>query len=189
MTTHAEQEVAPKKREGWTVEDSSALYMIDRWGAGYFDVNAHGDLTVSPLQERGKAIPIIDALREAHALNLQAPILIRFQDLLRHRVETLNSAFSRAITENNYRGAYRGVFPIKVNQLREVVEEILDAGKPFSYGLEVGSKPEVFAGLAVHQDPESLIICNGYKDEEFIELALLAQKMGKRIFIVVEKLN
>src|SRR6185295_6547530 len=98
----------------------------------------NGDLTVSPLQEKGTAIPIIDALREAKVLNLGAPILIRFQDLLRHRVQTLNNAFNRAIAENNYRGTYRGVFPIKVNQLREVVEEILDAGNPFNYGLEVG---------------------------------------------------
>ncbi|HEY3053490.1 MAG TPA: arginine decarboxylase, partial [Thermoanaerobaculia bacterium] len=149
MTTDLREEVAPEQREGWSIEDASALYMIDRWGAGYFDVNRNGDLTVSPLQEKAIAIPIIDALREAQALNLATPILIRFQDLLRHRVEALNNAFNRAIADNNYLGAYRGVFPIKVNQLREVVEEILDAGRPFNYGLEVGSKPEIYAGLAV----------------------------------------
>src|SRR5438552_18719613 len=141
-------------RPQWTVEDSAALYMIDRWGAGYFGVNPNGDLTVAPLQEGGVAIPIIDALREAQALNLNTPILIRFQDLLRHRVENLNHAFQRAIADHNYRGAYRGVFPIKVNQLREVVEEILDAGRPFNYGLELASKPQVYAGLALHSDPE-----------------------------------
>ena len=165
-------------RHRWTVDDSASLYMIDRWGAGYFGVNSNGDLTVSPLQESGIAIPIIDALREAQALNLNTPILIRFQDLLRHRVDALNTAFNKAIAEHNYRGNYRGVFPIKVNQLREVVEEILDAGKPFNYGLEVGSKPEIYAGLAVHNDPESLIVCNGYKDATFIRMAMIGRKIG-----------
>src|SRR5881392_4525249 len=117
----------------WSVDDASALYMIDRWGGGYFDVNADGNLTVAPVQGT-TAVPIIDVLREAQALNLQTPLLIRFQDLVRHRVESLNGAFGRAIAEHNYRGVYRGVFPIKVNQLREVVEEILDAGRPFNYG-------------------------------------------------------
>ena len=189
MTTHAEQEVAPQQRGNWTVDDASALYMIDRWGAGYFDVNARGHLTVSPLQERGIAIPIIDALRQAQALNLHSPILIRFQDLLRHRVEMLNNAFNRAIADNNYRGVYRGVFPIKVNQLREVVEEILDAGRPFNYGLEVGSKPEIYAGLAVHSDPEALIVCNGYKDSSYIRMAMLGRKLGKKVIVIAEKVS
>jgi arginine decarboxylase len=173
----------------WTVDDSSSLYMIDRWGTGYFDVNPNGDLTVAPLQEGGIAVPIIDALREAQALNLNAPLLIRFQDLLRHRVETLNSAFNDAIAEHKYRGSYRGVFPIKVNQLREVVEEILDAGRPFNYGLEVGSKPEMFAGLAIHNDPEALLVCNGYKDNTFIRMALLGRKLGKKVILIAEKLS
>ena len=173
----------------WTVDDSIALYMIERWGAGYFGVRANGDLTVAPLQENGIPIPIIDALREAQALNLNAPILIRFQDLLRHRVEGLNHAFQRAIADHNYRGNYRGVFPIKVNQLREVVEEILDAGKPFNYGLEVGSKPEVYAGLAIHSDPESLIVCNGYKDAAYIRMAMLGRKLGKKVIVIAEKLS
>ena len=163
--------------------------MIDRWGAGYFGVNANGELTVAPLQENGIAVPIIDALREAHALNLKSPILIRFQDLLRHRVEGLNRAFSRAITEYKYQGSYRGVFPIKVNQLREVVEEILDAGRPFNYGLEVGSKPEMFAGLAIHNDPEALIVCNGYKDASYIRMAMIGRKLGKKVILIAEKLS
>src|SRR5947207_9550780 len=163
--------------------------MIDRWGGGYFDVGANGDMTVAPLQENGVAIPIIDVLREAQAMKLDSPILIRFQDLLRHRVETLNNAFNRAIAEQNYRGSYRGVFPIKVNQLREVVEEILDAGKPYNYGLEVGSKPELFAGLALQAEPDSFIICNGYKDPNFIRMALMGIKLGKKVIMVVEKLE
>jgi arginine decarboxylase len=178
----------PRETE-WSVEDAVSLYMIDRWGGGYFDVGPNGDMTVSPLQENGAAIPIIDALREAKAMNLDSPILIRFQDLLRHRVETLNHAFNRAITDHNYRGAYRGVFPIKVNQLREVVEEILDAGKPYNYGLEVGSKPEMFAGLALHSDPESLIVCNGYKDATFIRMAMLGRKLDKKVILIAEKLS
>jgi arginine decarboxylase len=173
----------------WTVDDASSLYMIDRWGTGYFDVNTAGDLTVAPLQESGIAVPIIDVLREAQVLNLNTPLLIRFQDLLRHRVETLNNAFNSAITEHHYRGNYRGVFPIKVNQLREVVEEILDAGRPFNYGLEVGSKPEMFAGLAIHSDPEALIVCNGYKDTTFIRMALLGRKLGKKVILIAEKLS
>src|SRR5438128_2125782 len=186
MEAHPQQFV---DRPHWTVDDSAALYMIDRWGAGYFDVNANGDMTVAPLQENSVAIPIIDALREAKALNLDTPLLIRFQDLLRHRVENLNSAFAGAIAEHNYRGRYRGVFPIKVNQLREVVEEILDAGRPFNYGVEVGSKPEMFAGLAIHSDPESLIVCNGYKDTTYIRMAMLGRKLGKKVIVIAEKLS
>ena len=186
MTTHIEETV---DRKDWTIEDANALYMIDRWGGGYFDVNADGALTVAPLQEKGKAIPVMDVLREAQVLNLKTPVLIRFQDLLRHRVETLNNAFNAAIAENNYKSAYRGVFPIKVNQLREVVEEILDAGRPYNYGLEVGSKPEIFAGLAVHGDPESLIVCNGYKDDTYIRMAMIGRKLGKKIILIVEKVS
>src|SRR5687767_6373670 len=163
--------------------------MIDRWGAGYFHANPEGDMTVAPLQKKGIAVPIIDVVREAQSMNLATPVLIRFQDLLRHRVESLNGAFSKAIADNNYRGAYRGVFPLKVNQLREVVEEILDAGRPFHHGIEVGSKPEIFAGLAVHQDPESLIICNGYKDRNYIRTALIGRKLGKKVIIVAEKIS
>src|SRR6202007_2443122 len=106
-----------------------------------------------------------------------------------HRVEGLNNAFQRAIADHNYRGTYRGVFPIKVNQLREVVEEILDSGKPFNYGLEVGSKPEMYAGLALHSDPESLIVCNGYKDATFIRMAMLGRKLGKKVILIAEKLS
>ncbi|MEO8218644.1 MAG: biosynthetic arginine decarboxylase [Acidobacteriota bacterium] len=177
------------EQKEWTTEDAAALYLINRWGSGYFGVNEQGLVTVSPLKEAGTAIPILEVLNEAVAQGLRAPMLIRFQDLLRHRVQSLNAAFQRGISEHNYRGTYRGVFPIKVNQLREVVEEILDAGSPFNYGLEVGSKPEIFAGLAVHTDPDSLIICNGYKDESFIRMAMIGRKLGKRVILVTEKLS
>jgi arginine decarboxylase len=188
VTTEIEHDIDKQQRQ-WTLDDALSLYMIDRWGGGYFGVNGDGNLTVAPLQEAGVAIPVVDVLREAQVLNLATPILIRFQDLLRHRVETLNNSFNRAIAEHNYRGAYRGVFPIKVNQLREVVEEILDAGRPFNYGLEVGSKPEIFAGLAVHNDPESLIVCNGYKDATFIRMAMIGRKLGKKVILIAEKLS
>ena len=185
MEAHREQ----FEEQEWTVDDASSLYMIDRWGGGYFGVNADGNLTVAPLRDGGIAIPIIDALREGQALKLEAPLLIRFQDLLRDRVLTLNNAFNRAIAEQGYRGSYRGVFPIKVNQLREVVEEILDAGRPFNYGIEVGSKPEIFAGLALHEDPDSLIVCNGYKDATYIRMAMLGRKLGKKVIVIAEKLS
>ncbi|CAN92612.1 MULTISPECIES: biosynthetic arginine decarboxylase [Sorangium] len=173
----------------WTTEDAKSLYMIDRWGRGYFDVSPDGNLTVAPLQERGSKIAIRDVVDAAIEQGLRTPLLIRFQDLLHHRVRALNEAFNRAIAESKFRGTYRGVFPIKVNQLREVVEEILDAGKTYHYGVEVGSKPEVFAGLSVHTDPESLIVCNGYKDDNFIRTALIGRKLGKKVILIAEKLS
>jgi arginine decarboxylase len=134
-------------------------------------------------------VDLTDVIEEAKGRGLKFPVLIRFQDILRHRVESINLAFRSSITEYNYQGKYRGVFPIKVNQLREVVEEILDAGKPFDFGLEVGSKPELFAGLALQNQIGSLIICNGYKDCNFIRMALLGTKLGRKVIMVVEKLE
>src|SRR6202162_3623441 len=147
--------------EPWNVQQARDLYNIHRWGAGYFDINENGKVIAKPQRDAGAAVDLTDVIEEAKARGLKFPLLIRFQDILRHRVESVNLAFRNAIFEFNYQGKYRGVFPIKVNQLREVVEEILDAGKPFDFGLEVGSKPEVYAGLAIHSDPESLIVCNG----------------------------
>jgi arginine decarboxylase len=181
-------EIGSAETPAWTHEDANALYMIDRWGGGYFDVNADGNVTVAPLQERGRKIAILDVVNEAREQGLQTPMLIRFQDMLHHRVRVLNEAFNHAIVENRYRGFYRGVFPIKVNQLREVVEEILHAGRPYHYGIEVGSKPEIFAGLSVHTDNESLIICNGYKDDHYIRMAMIGRKLGKKVILVAEKL-
>jgi arginine decarboxylase len=173
----------------WDIPAARTLYNIDRWGAGYFDVNAEGHVEARPLRERGAAVDLTDVIEEARARGLKFPLLIRFQDILRHRVESLNQAFRASIAEFGYRGAYRGVFPIKVNQLREVVEEILEAGKPFHFGLEVGSKPELYAGMALQDQPGALIICNGYKDAPFIRLALQGIRLGKRVIMVVEKLE
>src|SRR6266540_5231627 len=160
----------------WDIQAARSLYNIDRWGARYFDVNEAGHVVARPLEEAGASVDLTDVVEEAKGRGLKFPLLIRFQDILRHRVQSINEAFRASITEFNYQGKYRGVFPIKVNQLREVVEEIMDAGKPYGFGLEVGSKPELLAGLALQAEPDSLIICNGYKDPSFIRMALMGIK-------------
>src|ERR1700756_1712108 len=173
----------------WDIQAARNTYNIHRWGAKYFDINEAGRVVATPQQENGASVDITDVIEEAKGRGLKFPLLIRFQDILRHRVESINLAFRNSIAEFNYQGKYRGVFPIKVNQLREVVEEILDAGKPYDYGLEVGSKPELFAGLALQNQLGSLIVCNGYKDAAFVRMALLGTKLGKKVIMVVEKLE
>jgi arginine decarboxylase len=180
---------SPDAPQPWDIEAARALYNVQRWGAKYFDINDAGHVVAKPLQEAGASVDLTDVIEEARSRGLKFPLLIRFQDILRHRVEAINQAFRNSIAEFNFQGKYRGVFPIKVNQLREVVEEILDAGKAYDFGLEVGSKPELFAGLAMQNQADSLIICNGYKDAEFIRMALLGIKLGKRVIMVVEKLE
>ena len=173
----------------WDIQAARNLYNIHRWGAEYFDINEAGHVVAKPLRDAGASVDLTDVIEEARARGLKFPVLIRFQDILRHRVECLNLAFRNSIAEFNYQGRYRGVFPIKVNQLREVVEEIAEAGRPFHLGIEAGSKPELLAALALHGDPESLIICNGYKDSQYIHSALLGNKLGSRVIMVVEKLE
>jgi arginine decarboxylase len=170
------------------ISDASELYNVDRWGGGYFGINPAGHVTVFP-KRNSEQIDLMEVVAEARARKLAFPLVVRFHDLLRDRVETINKAFAAAIAEADYNAPYRGVFPIKVNQLREVVEEILDAGKPWHFGIEAGSKPELLAALGVHSDPESLVICNGYKDTSFIRNALLGVKLGKTVVLVVEKLE
>ena len=164
----------------WDIESAIATYNVEGWGEGYFTVNSSGNVEAQPLKNDGGSIDLLEVVNEARARNLSFPLLIRFQDLLRHRVESINRAF-----QNHY----RGVFPIKVNQLREVVEEIVDAGEQFHFGLEAGSKPELVAALAMQKGPKTLIICNGYKDPGFIRIALLGRKLGKPVVIVAEKLE
>ncbi len=176
-------------QQPWDLQLARSMYNIQRWGAKYFDINDAGHVVAMPQQEAGAPVDITDVIEEAKGRGLRFPLLIRFQDILRHRVESINLAFRSSIAEFNYQGSYRGVFPIKVNQLREVVEEILDAGKPFNFGLEVGSKPELFAGLAMQSHQGCLIICNGYKDAGFIKMAVLGLKLGKKVIMVVEKLE
>jgi arginine decarboxylase len=175
--------------ETWDIPSAIALYNIDRWGTGYFTINSIGNVQVIPTKTNGQTIDLMDVVNEARDRGMVFPLVIRFQDLLRHRVEEVNQAFRSAIAEANYQNVYKGVFPIKVNQLREVVEEIIDAGAPYHFGLEAGSKPELIAALAIHRDPESLIICNGYKDLTFVQNALLGRKLGKQVIMVVEKLE
>ncbi len=173
----------------WSRRDALKTYNVRRWGIKYFDVNSNGNVTVSPLKERGGAVEIAQVVREAEKRGLRLPLVIRFQDLLRNRVEEINESFRRSVSELNYQGRYQGVFPIKVNQLREVVEEILDAGAPYHFGIEAGSKPELFAALAMVSGSDRLIICNGYKDAVFVRMALSGKRLGKRVILVVEKLS
>jgi arginine decarboxylase len=172
----------------WTAAQSEELYGFKRWGAGHLAVDGEGLVAVQPRLD-GRSIRVLDVVQEALGMGLRAPLVIRFQDLLRHRVVQLNEMFRKAIKEERYKGGYRGVFPIKVNQLREVVDEIVAAGKEYNFGLEAGSKPELMIALAMHEGAQRLIICNGYKDHDYIRLALLGRKLGKRIIIVVEQLS
>lgn len=181
-----EPQTAPPE---WDIQAARNLYNIRSWGANYFDINEAGHVIAKPLQDNGAPVDLTDVIEEAKGRGLKFPLLIRFQDILRHRVESINLAFRSSIKEYNYQGQYRGVFPVKVNQLREVVEEILDAGRPYDFGLEVGSKPELFAGLALQNQVGHLIICNGYKDADFVKVALLGNKLGKEVILVVEKLE
>ena len=181
------KEVLPENN--WNIQDSVNLYNIDAWGSGYFSVNEAGEIQCAPVQQEGAKISLLSIINKAKEMNLSFPLQIRFQDLLRHRVRAINLAFRNAIEEHAYPNIYKGVFPIKVNQLREVVEEILEAGKEFNHGIEVGSKPELVAALAISDNFNSLIVCNGYKDNHFIRLALQAQKLGRSVILVMEKVD
>lgn len=172
----------------WTIEDSKELYNICGWGTSYFGINDKGDVYVTPCKDNTQ-IDLRDIMDELALRDINAPVLLRFPDILDNRIEKTASCFQKAKEEYRYKGENFVIYPIKVNQMQPVVEEIISHGKKFNLGLEAGSKPELHAVIAVQAQSDSLIICNGYKDESYIELALLAQKMGKRIFIVVEKLN
>ena len=172
----------------WTIEDSKELYNIGGWGTSYFGINDKGDVYVTPCKDNTQ-IDLRDIMDELALRDINAPVLLRFPDILDNRIEKTASCFQKAKEEYGYKGENFVIYPIKVNQMQPVVEEIISHGKKFNLGLEAGSKPELHAVIAVQAQSDSLIICNGYKDESYIELALLAQKMGKRIFIVVEKLN
>ena len=172
----------------WTIEDSKELYNINGWGTSYFTINNKGNICVSPLKDGAQA-DLREIIDELQLRDISTPVLLRFPDILDNRIEKTASCFKVASEEYNYKGESYIIYPIKVNQMQPVVEEIISHGRKFNLGLEAGSKPELHAVIAVQCHSDSLIICNGYKDQAYIELALLAQKMGKRIFIVVEKLN
>ena len=176
-------------RQGqWTNENSLELYNINRWSEGYFSVNENGQMIVLPDRDlAGPQIIIEEVVNEALQKGVQFPFVIRFHDILRSQVKRLNHVFEEKIREAEFQGQYMGVFPIKVNQLREVVEEVVEGGASYDFGLEAGSKAELQAILAMNTNSESLSICNGYKDREFLKLALLGRKLGKKIFVVIEK--
>lgn len=172
----------------WRIEDSAELYNINGWGLKYFSINDKGHVQVTP-RENHASVDLRELMDELQLRDVTAPVLVRFPDILDNRIEKISKCFQQAAEEYGYTAQNFIIYPIKVNQMRPVVEEIVSHGKKFNIGLEAGSKPELHAVLAINTDKNSLIICNGYKDEAYIELALLAQKMGRRIFLVVEKLN
>ena len=177
----------PDMLDRWKLSDAFETYRVNEWGKGYFGINSLGNVTVMPTKEPEASIDLKELIDQLQARGIQLPILVRFTDILRHRVSEIHAAFQKSIEEFDYKGKYCCVYPIKVNQQRQVVEEILDFGKPFQFGLEAGSKPELLAVMALTNGGNTPIICNGFKDEEFIHMTMLARKIGKNIIPVVEK--
>ena len=177
----------PDMLDRWKLSDAFETYRVNEWGKGYFGINNLGNVTVMPTKDPEASIDLKELIDQLQARGIQLPILVRFTDILRHRVSEIHAAFQKSIEEFDYKGKYCCVYPIKVNQQRQVVEEILDFGKPFQFGLEAGSKPELLAVMALTNGSNTPIICNGFKDEEFIHMTMLARKIGKNIIPVVEK--
>lgn len=173
----------------WSIQDSERLYNLNRWGFPYFSINNLGHITVAPKGTRGKALDLFRLVQSLEARNLQLPLLIHFPDIIEDRIEELNSCFAHAITKYDYEGSYQGVFPIKVNQQRHIIESIVRCGNHHKYGLEVGSKPELLIALAQLKDSNALLICNGYKDKKYIEKALLSRRLGYDTIVVIEQLS
>ena len=171
----------------WTIKDAIELYNVNGWGKDFFGVNEAGNIQVTPGGPGSAPVDLKELVDDLRSRGLNLPLLIRFSDILRTRVQQLCGAFQQAIAENDYKGSYRGVYPIKVNQQRHVVEELVEYGRPFNLGIEAGSKPELLVALAVHDNPEALILCNGYKDKAFIETALLAQKLGRKVIVTKDR--
>jgi arginine decarboxylase len=182
---HSSEQVAAP----WSIEDSEELYRIPSWGDPYFSINADGHLTVSPKGDRGGSLDLFELIESIKQRNLSLPLLIRFSDILEDRIERLNACFAKAIARYKYNGSYRGVFPVKCNQQRQLLEDIVRFGKPFQFGLEAGSKPELLIALATLDTPGALLICNGYKDRDYIETAMLGQRLGQKPIIVIEQMN
>ncbi len=181
---------SPIEAEPWTVASARSLYNIDGWGIGYFDINEEGHVVVRPDRNRPeRELDLFEMANDLEAQGVGLPLLLRFSDILRSRIESLNERFTKAREEFGYQGGYTTVYPIKVNQQRHVVEEIVDFGKTAGVGLECGSKPELQAVLGLAEHTDHMIVCNGYKDEEFMRLALMGQKLGHQVFIVLEQLS
>lgn len=177
------------KTEPWNSIKSKELYGIDTWGHGYFDVNARGNVVVCPRGDNGPKVDLLELTNDLKERGIRTPMLLRFPDITKERIKLLNDCFARAINEYNYKGRYQGVYPIKVNQQRHLVEEIIKFGETHSLGLECGSKPELLIVLAMLNNPKSIIICNGFKDPEYIETAILSRKLGRNTIVVVERLE
>jgi arginine decarboxylase len=175
--------------EEWSIEKSEELYRIQGWGDPYFSINAVGHITVSPKGLRGGSLDLCDLVNGLKQRNLELPLLIRFSDILEDRIERLNACFAKAIARYNYPGSYRGVFPVKCNQQRHFVENLVKFGQPYQFGLEAGSKPELLIALASLNTKGALVICNGYKDQEYVETAMLAQKLGQTAIVVMEQVE
>ena len=171
----------------WTTADSAALYGLDRWGEPYFTVNGRGHISVQPQGERGGSLDLLELVQGLQGRNLGLPLLIRFDDILEDRLERLHAAFERAIAQYGYGGRYQGVFPVKCNQQRHVVEQLAESGRRWHFGLEAGSKAELLIALSLVDDPEALLICNGYKDQRYIETAILARRLGRQPVVVIEQ--
>ncbi len=185
-TTSSRLRQAITAGEIWSITDASELYEVARWGKGYFSINAAGHVQVHPTKDPSRAIDLKQLVDDLQARGITLPLLIRFSDILKHRLGDIHEAFQAAIAQHQYSGRYCCVYPIKVNQQRQVVEEVLNFGAPFQFGLEAGSKPELLAVVAMASN-DTPIICNGFKDAEYIETVMLAQKMGRNIIPVVEK--
>lgn len=174
--------------EEWTIEDSAHLYGINAWGAGYFKINDKGNVCVSPEGPKGASVDLTDLVNDLQERGIRLPILIRFSDIVKSRVHLLKGCFDKAIKDYDYKASYQGVYPIKVNQQRHLVEDIMTFGQTAKLGLECGSKPELLIVLALMKNPEALIIANGFKDTEYIETALLSQKLGRNTIVVVDRI-
>ncbi|HSO09851.1 MAG TPA: biosynthetic arginine decarboxylase, partial [Desulfoprunum sp.] len=175
------------RKEQWTVEKATQLYGINKWGAGYFSIDEHGDVVVTPFgADHGPKISLHEIAKEVEERGMAMPVLLRIENILGSQIKLLHETFRKVIRENNYEGEYKGVFPIKVNQQEEVVEAITQFGKDYNHGLEAGSKSELIAAISMMKSRKACLICNGYKDEEFIDLGLYAIKMGYQVFFVIE---
>ncbi len=179
-----------KEKKTWSINDSDRLYQVSQWGEGYFEINDKGNLSVNPeRKENGPRIDVAEVIEEMKSQGISFPAVIRFHDILWSQVVSINETFKSVIEDEGYKGKYLGVYPIKVNQMREVVEEIVAAGSPYNFGLEAGSKPELMAVLAYNENPGALTVLNGYKDDEYMRLAMLGRKLGRKVIVVVEKLS
>lgn len=175
--------------DNWNIENAKQLYGIPTWGSGYFDVNEAGNLIVCPEGKEKSSVDLLELTEELQERGIRCPMLLRFPDITHQRIKLLNQCFGKAIEKYEYKGHYQGVYPIKVNQQRHLIEEIVDIGEEYNLGLECGSKPELLVVLAMMSNPQGLILCNGFKDEEYIETAILSRKLGRNTIIVVERLE